>query len=151
MTCPTRRPAVESPSKAGSLFCGQHQHRHFAGQHHLGRDAQALRPLLSLLGADVVVAHVSDGVADDDGCAAALRAVHASGLVEFQVPEVRGYIDDDYADGVLTATQEVAADVVVLARQRSFMSDLFHRSVTARLVEQCPVPLLLLPTAAATA
>ena len=115
----------------------------------LGPAAQALRPLLALLGTEVVVAHVSDGVVDDDGCAAALRAVRASGLVDFQVPELRGYLDSDYADGVLTATQEVAADMVVmLARQRSFMSDLFHRSVTARLVEQCPVPVLVLPTAA---
>ncbi|MGY3089036.1 nucleotide-binding universal stress UspA family protein [Hymenobacter sp. UYAg731] len=112
--------------------------------------AQALCPLLAQLGtAGVVVAHVSDGVEDDDGCAAALRAVRTSGVVEFISPELRGYLDSDYAEGVLTATQDVAADLVItLARERSFMSDLFHRSITARLVEQCPVPVLVLPTVA---
>ncbi|MBD2721045.1 universal stress protein [Hymenobacter armeniacus] len=115
----------------------------------LGPAAQALRPVLALLGTAVVVAHVSEGVVDDDGCAAALHAVRRSGLVEFQTPELRGYLDSDYAEGLLTATQDAAADVVItLVRQRSFMSDLFHRSVTARLLELCPVPVLVLPTAA---
>ncbi|MBJ6111624.1 universal stress protein [Hymenobacter sp. BT523] len=114
----------------------------------LSGPAQALRPALALLATSVVVGHVSDGVEDDDGCAAALQAVRASGLVEFSAPELRGYCNGDYADGVLAAAQDTAADaVVVMARQRSFMSDLFHRSVTARLLEQCPVPVLVLPTA----
>jgi nucleotide-binding universal stress UspA family protein len=115
----------------------------------LSAPALALRSLLALLATTVVVAHVSDGVVDDDGCAAALRAVRGSGLVEFISPELRGYLDGDYADGLLTAAQATQADIVVtLARERSFLSDLFHRSVTARLVEQCPVPVLVLPTAA---
>ncbi|MCI1188632.1 universal stress protein [Hymenobacter sp. DH14] len=115
----------------------------------LSANSQALRPLIALLATTVVVAHVSDGVVDDDGCAAAQRAVRESGLVEFMIPELRGYLDSDYAEGLLGAVQDAQADVVItLARQRSFMSDLFHRSVTARLVEQCLVPVLVLPTAA---
>ena len=115
----------------------------------LSAASQALRPVLALLGTTVVVAHVSDGVVDDDGCAAALRAVRGSGLVEYIVPDLRGYLASDYAEGLLTATQDAQADMVItLARPRSFMSDLFHRSVTARLVELCPVPVLVLPTAA---
>jgi nucleotide-binding universal stress UspA family protein len=114
----------------------------------LSAASQALRPTLAQLVTTVVVAHVSDGVVDDDGCAAALRAVRGSGLVEHIAPELRGYLDSDYADGLLTATQDAQANIVItLARPRSFMSDLFHRSVTARLVAQCPVPVLVLPTA----
>jgi nucleotide-binding universal stress UspA family protein len=114
--------------------------------------SQALRPALAALGTAVVVAHISDGVMDDDGCAAALHAVRASGLVEFITPELRGYRAADYADGVLTATQDADADLLILiARQRSFMSDLFHRSITAQLLERSLVPVLLLPTAASGA
>ena len=58
----------------------------------LAPEASALRPLLALPGVQVVVAHVSSGVEDDEGCALALRAVQASGLVEgLPVPELRGY------------------------------------------------------------
>ena len=111
----------------------------------LSAASQALRPLLALLGTDFVVAHVSAGVDDDDGCAEALRAVRRSRLVEFSNPELQGYVDSDYAEGLLAATVEARADVVVLlARERSFMSDLFHRSVTARLLGRCPVPVLAL-------
>ena len=38
--------------------------------------------------------------------------------------------------------------MVVLARQRSYLGELFHRSVTAHLLEHCPVPILVLPVAA---
>ena len=116
----------------------------------LTTEARALRPLLQMSGAEVFVAHVSSGVEDDEGCALALRAVQASSLVDgLPVPKLRGYEHDDYADGLLAAVQDTQADlVVVLARQRSFLGELFHRSVTARLLTDCPVPVLVLPVAA---
>jgi nucleotide-binding universal stress UspA family protein len=116
----------------------------------LGPEAQALRPLLALPGVELIVAHVSSGVEDDEGCALALRAVQASGLVQgLPMPELRGYQHHQYAQGVLAAALDAQADlVVVLARQRSYLSDLFHRSVTAQLLQNCPVPVLVLPTAA---
>ncbi|SDY60116.1 universal stress protein [Hymenobacter psychrophilus] len=50
---------------------------------------------------------------------------------------------------MLAAVLDTRADlVIVLARQRSYLSDLFHRSVTANLLQTCPVPVLVLPTAA---
>ncbi|AWM31627.1 universal stress protein [Hymenobacter nivis] len=112
--------------------------------------ASALRALLALPGTEVVVAHVSSGVEDDEGCALALRAVQASGLVEgLPVPELRGYQHEHYDQGVIAAVRDVQADlVVVLARQRSYLSDLFHRSVTAHLLENCPVSVLVLPVVA---
>lgn len=116
----------------------------------LTADAQALRPLLALPGTKVFVAHVSSGVEDDEGCALALRAVQASSLVDgLPVPELRGFEHNNYAEGVLAAVQDLRADlVVVLARQRSYVGELFHRSVTAQLLTRCPVPVLVLPVAA---
>ncbi len=116
----------------------------------LTAEAQALRPLLTLPGVEVIVAHISSGVEDDEGCALALRAVQASGLVEgLPTPELRGYQHESHAQGVLAAVLDTQADlVVVLARQRSYFGELFHRSVTAKLLQTCPVPVLVLPTAA---
>ena len=112
--------------------------------------AQPLCQLLAQAGSDVVVAHVSSGVEDDAGCGAALRAVQASGLVGDITPELRGYEYGDYCEGVLAAVQDTQPDLVVLlARKRSFLGELFHRSVTARVLARCPVPVLVLPTGAA--
>ena len=115
----------------------------------LAPEAQALRQLLAWPGTKIFVAHVSSGVEDDEGCALALRAVQASGLVDgLAVPELRGYEHEHYDQGVCAAVQDTQADlVIVLARQRSYLSELFHRSVTARLVENCSVPVLVLPVA----
>ncbi|MFD2787200.1 universal stress protein [Hymenobacter rubripertinctus] len=114
----------------------------------LAPEVQALRPLLALPGVEVIVAHITSGGEDDEGCALALRAVQASGLVEgLPTPELRGYQHESPAQGVLAAMLDTRADlVVVLARQRSYLGDLFHRSITAQLLENCPVPVLVLPT-----
>ena len=108
--------------------------------------ALALHPLFTMPGVELVVAHVSNGE-DDAGCGAALRAVQLSGLVKgLRTPELRGYEHDNYAEGVMAAVADTGADlVVVLARQRSYLGELFHRSVTAQLLERCPVPVLVLP------
>jgi nucleotide-binding universal stress UspA family protein len=116
----------------------------------LAPEATALRVLLALPGTEIVVAHVSSGVEDDESCALALRAVQASGLVEgLPVPELRGYQHAHYEQGVLAAARDMQADlIIVLARQRSYLGELFHRSVTAHLLLHSPVPVLVLPTAA---
>ena len=108
----------------------------------------ALRPLFALPGVELVVAHVSDGE-DDAGCGAALHAVQVSGLVQgLATPDLRGYAHDNYAEGLMAAAADTNADlVVVLARQRSYFGELFHRSVTAQLLTRCPVPVLVLPVA----
>ncbi|GAA4054575.1 hypothetical protein GCM10022409_47070 [Hymenobacter glaciei] len=115
----------------------------------LAANAQALRQLLALPGAELIVAHVSSGVEDDEGCSAALRNVQLSGLVQgLPTPELRGYVNDDYAKGLLAAVQDTQADlVIVLARERSYLGELFHHSVTAYLLAHCPVPVLVLPVA----
>ena len=117
----------------------------------LAAHTHALRQLLALPGAALIVAHVSSGVEDDEGCSAALRAVQLSGLVKgLPTPELRGYENDDYAAGLLAAVHDTQADlVIVLARERSYLGELFHHSVTARLLARCPVPVLVLPVVAA--
>lgn len=89
--------------------------------------APADEPLLGYAAAlAAFVAHVSGGVED----AAALRAVQNSGPVDgLPIPELRGYTQDDYAEGVLDAGRDTRADlVVVFARHRSYLSEVFHRS-----------------------
>ena len=55
----------------------------------------------------------------------------------------------DPAAGVLRAVAEAQADLLILiARPRSFLGRLFHRSVTAQVLRGCPVPVLLVPAAA---
>ena len=113
--------------------------------------ARHLRPLLALPGTKLVVAHVSGGGEDDEGCALALRAVQASGLVaNLPTPELRGYEDLNSSVGLLAAVGDAQADmVVVVARPRSYLGKVFHHSVTAQLLAYCPVPVLVLSAAEA--
>jgi nucleotide-binding universal stress UspA family protein len=115
----------------------------------LAPEAAALRALLALPDTEIIVAHVSSGAEDDEGCALALRAVQASGLVEgLPVPELRGYQHAHYEAGLLAAALDTRADlIVVLARQRSYLGELFHHSITAHLLLHSPVPVLVLPVA----
>ncbi|AIZ64190.1 hypothetical protein PK28_11755 [Hymenobacter sp. DG25B] len=108
-----------------------------------GRFAQQL---LTNLQCPVTVAHVSE-VEDDDACAAALQAVHTSGLVATsQHTDLRCFQHTHAAAGILEAAHTTRAGLLVLvARQRSYLGELFHRSVTARVLEHTTVPVLLLP------
>ncbi|SFP94476.1 universal stress protein [Hymenobacter arizonensis] len=60
--------------------------------------------------------------------------------------ELCGDAGHDPAAAVLRAVADAQADLLVLiARPRSFLGRLFHRSVTAEVLRGCPVPVLLLP------
>ncbi|ALD20650.1 universal stress protein [Hymenobacter sp. DG25A] len=108
-----------------------------------GRFAQQF---LTELGCPVTVAHVSE-VEDDDACAAALQAVHNSGLVDRnQHADLRCFQHAHASAGILEAAHATRAGLIVLlARQRSYLGELFHRSVTAKMLEHSTVPVLLLP------
>ena len=86
-------------------------------------------------GARIVPLHLADG--------ALIDLVRVGDVVDVLAAPPTSAPDNSHAAPKVVATDAV----VVLARQRSFMSDLFHRSVTARLLERCPVPVLVLPTA----
>jgi nucleotide-binding universal stress UspA family protein len=51
------------------------------------------------------------------------------------------------SDGILQACTDHRADMLVLiARQHSLLGSMFHRSVTAQVIERSRVPVLLLPS-----
>ena len=111
---------------------------------------QALAPLLASWAAAYTVAHILPG--PDEAARSshlALADVQASGLLPPEAP-VRLY-QQIYASPVAGITQALAdtrADLLVLvARPRSFLGALFHRSVTAAVLRHCQVPVLLLPAA----
>ncbi|WP_345225504.1 universal stress protein [Hymenobacter koreensis] len=112
----------------------------------LTEPAAPVSNLLQQLGAELVVAHVTD-TEDDVRCTKALQAVQRSGLAAgVATIGLRGYQNPDAAAGLLEAIQDTGADlVVVLARTRSYFGELFHRSVTAQVIAGSPVPVLAVP------
>ncbi|GAB2955273.1 hypothetical protein GCM10027048_21240 [Hymenobacter coalescens] len=116
----------------------------------LAKPTAALQ-LLGALEPRITVVTVS-AVEDDQVCAAALQQVKDSGLADVAAHVVPEAIHHAYpVEGLLQAVALTNADLVVLiARPRSFLSAMFHRSVTNRLLDRCPVPMLLLPGADAT-
>jgi hypothetical protein len=79
--------------------------------------------------------------------------VQHSGLIQgLPEPALRGYQAEQPAEGVLAAIRDTNADmVVVLARSRSYLGELFHHSVTAEVLRRSPVPVLAVPAAEPTA
>lgn len=107
-----------------------------------------LRELLASWGAMYTVAHILPGPGEAARSShLALADVRASDLLPPAAP-LRLY-QQIYASpvaGIAQALADTRADLLVLiARPRSFLSDLFHRSVTAAVLRHCPVPVLLLP------
>ncbi|GAB3857940.1 hypothetical protein GCM10028822_32450 [Hymenobacter terrigena] len=67
-----------------------------------------------------------------------LKEVEASRVHRVQQPTVVG--------GVLQQAADIEADIlVVVARRHSLLGGLFHRSVTAQLIQASPIPVLVLP------
>ena len=107
--------------------------------------SRALAPLLAAWAATFTVAHVRPQGGNPSRLA--LADVRASGLLTAATPlELYKAGDMDPAPGVLQAVADTRADLLVLiARPRSFLGGLFHRSVTAAVLRHCSVPVLLLP------
>ncbi|WP_400191634.1 universal stress protein [Hymenobacter sp. B81] len=99
-----------------------------------------LAPLLNRAALQLVVVG-----ATDEQAAAALAHAQAAGLTTgFGASQARGVAHDDPATGIVEAA--AGADLLVLpARQRSFLGRLFHQSVTARVLSEAAVPVLIVP------
>jgi nucleotide-binding universal stress UspA family protein len=114
----------------------------------LGATALALAPLLASWSATFSVIHVrhSTNEAERPPRFAWLNG-QLSDLLPTAAPlKFCNDASDNPATGVLRAVAEAQADLLVLvARPRSFLGSLFHRSVTAKVLRNCPVPVLLLP------
>ncbi|WP_400191600.1 universal stress protein [Hymenobacter sp. B81] len=112
----------------------------------LGEHAGTARHLLNSLRAELTVL----GVGRTEPEAAldrALESVARTGLT-IDLPPMRGRaaVAADVAEGILQAARGGEYELLVLvARRRSFWGQLFHRSVTARVLLGSPLPVLLLP------
>lgn len=104
--------------------------------------------LLASLGATLALVHVTPH--KELGAAAGHRALHAvrrSGVVPASAATaVHLVYHPDAAAGILQGAAELRADLlIVVARRHSLLGSLFHRSVTAQIISESPVPVLLLP------
>ena len=107
--------------------------------------SRALAPMLAAWPAAFTVALVRATQAQRSQLA--LADVHASGLISPPAP-MRLYeeANEHPATDVLQAITDTQTDLLVLfTRPRSFLGELFHRSVTAAVLRHCSVPVLLLP------
>ena len=113
----------------------------------LGEHAAGLRHLLGRLGAELTVLHV-EAEASPAATAAALESVQGTGLT-LELPQpirTRSVRGAHPAEAILKAAQPSETDwVVVVARPRSFLGELFHHSVTAQVLLHSAVPVLVLP------
>ncbi|MCC3156679.1 universal stress protein [Hymenobacter sp. 15J16-1T3B] len=113
------------------------------------RSAPQLLPALQAqLPAELLVLHVTDQ--PDPGAATSHRVVQSvrrSGVATLPAHSQPHVVYHAHAaEGILEGAAETDADLVVLvARRHSLLGSLFHRSVTAQLISQSTLPLLLLP------
>ena len=139
LVVPDASPATAPPCRLLLAVDGEPFHVH-AYQH-------VLRRLLAASVATLEVVHVTAEQDYRPSEEAVLKTVRANNLVD-ALPEAT--LHDVYhataVGGVLKEAARQGADLlVVVARRRSFFGRLFHRSVTAQLLEQSPIPVLVLP------
>ncbi|UYZ64769.1 universal stress protein [Hymenobacter weizhouensis] len=107
---------------------------------------QGMHELLNHLQPQLTVLHVA-APEDDDTCVPALQAVQASGLLN-GLPAAQGHSvrHRRLPEGILQGAADTRADLLLLiARRRSFLGQLFNRSVTAQVILHGRLPILLLP------
>ena len=114
----------------------------------LGEHASTVRQLLMALGAELTVVYVAPAGPDLEAeAAAALVTVQQTGLtVGLPAGQVRAVASDHPAEGILKTAKAADFDMVmVIARPRSFLGKLFHRSVTAQVLLHSTLPVLVVP------
>jgi nucleotide-binding universal stress UspA family protein len=113
----------------------------------LGKHAGTMRHLLDALHAELTVLHVTDNPKQDEN-AAVLAIVQRTGLTADLAQSIRALSVNASApaEGILRVAKSHDFDLVVLiARPRSFLGELFHHSVTAQVLLHSTVPMLVLP------
>ena len=114
----------------------------------LGDHAGTVRQLFTALGAELTVLYVAPaGPNAEAEAAAALVTVQQTGLtVGLPAAQVRAVASDHPAEGILKTAKAADFDMVmVIARPRSFLGKLFHRSVTAQVLLHSTLPVLVVP------
>lgn len=115
----------------------------------LNEAARSLCPLLAAWQATYTVTHVMAGDGELSLDRKTLAHIRTSGLLPPATPlEFYQASDVSPGAGICQAASDTQADLVVLiARPRSFLGQLFHRSITAQVVRRSRVPVLLMPAA----
>ncbi|SDY60196.1 universal stress protein [Hymenobacter psychrophilus] len=103
--------------------------------------------LLGISGGTLNVVRVADSSHARLGAETILETVVANNLADrLALGRLSEVASPSVVGGVLAEAARQEADLlVVVARHHSLIGSLFHRSVTAQLIEQSSVPLLLLP------
>ena len=93
------------------------------------------------------VVHVTDDAQAQPDAEAVLETVRANDLVNvFAESRLHEVYHPTVLGGVLEEAARQEADLLVLvARRHSLLGSLFHRSVTAQLIQESPIPVLILP------
>ncbi|MBH8559069.1 universal stress protein [Hymenobacter negativus] len=107
---------------------------------------QLLSRLLRANQGTLDVVHVATEAAPDDA-PDVLAGIYPRGMLqEVEAHRVHHMQQPTVVGGVLQQAADMEADMlVVVARRHSLLGGLFHRSVTAQLIQESPVPVLVLP------
>lgn len=113
----------------------------------LKEQSAGVQELLRALQPHLTVTHVAEPE-NSDSCGVALAAITNSGIAMGAAQRIHthGVRHRRIPEGILQAATETKADLLVLvARRRSFLGQLFNRSVTSQVVLHGKLPMLLLP------
>ena len=108
---------------------------------------EVLSRLLHATNATLDVVHVTDDEQARPDKEAVLETVRANDLVSlFAASRLHEVYSPTVVGGVLEETARQEADMlVVVVRRHTLLGSLFHRSVTAQLMQESAIPVLLLP------
>ncbi|WP_310394178.1 universal stress protein [Hymenobacter sp.] len=114
---------------------------------HLCPHQDVLRQVLAATQGTLDVLHVTDSEQGRPSATTVLNTIRANeladGWAESQLHEIPG---PSVMGSILQEAARQQADLlVVVARRHSLLGSLFHRSVTAQLIQESPIPLLVLP------
>lgn len=110
----------------------------------LGSCNDLLRQLFKALQVELTVLHI---ITMNETAARALNTLTQTGItIDLSSVHIKAIRNHDPAEGILQAANPEEYDLVVLvARPRSFLGKLFHKSVTAQVLLRSPLPVLIVP------
>ncbi|WP_426059781.1 universal stress protein [Hymenobacter sp. B1770] len=114
----------------------------------LTQSQNVVRHLLQATQGTLNVVHVADDAQTRPDAVTLLHHLRQNGLADDVTGPGRLHtlVRHRAVGGVLEEAARLEADLlVVVARRHSLLGSLFHRSVTAQLIQESPIPLLLLP------
>ncbi|TGE23888.1 universal stress protein [Hymenobacter aquaticus] len=106
-----------------------------------------IRRLLEATQGTLDIVHVTDEEHARPGAAEVLEEIRANELAdELTESQVHDVSQRTAVGGILQEAGRLEADVVVVvARRHSLLGSLFHRSITAQVLQESPIPVLVLP------